>query len=161
VMGPFGKGTQGAFFLKVIGWSGGVQRVIIEHITRIHPSCAPDWPQPDEGVGDYRVIVDGDPQLTITTRADVPAILALLADDGVSRERGFGTVPEADDARIWAAAGSLPLYQRLQLVAARSNLVNAGAFGLATPRYQDIGFRAALKADGKSGRADGKSGRGD
>ena len=34
--------------------------------------CAPDWPQPDEGVGDHRVIVDGDPQLTITIRADVP-----------------------------------------------------------------------------------------
>ena len=72
VMGPFEKGTQGAFFLKVIGWSGGRQRVVIEHITRIHPSCAPHWPQPDQGVGDHRVIVDGDPQLTITTRADVP-----------------------------------------------------------------------------------------
>jgi len=72
VMGPFEKGTQGAFFLKVIGWSGGRQRVVIEHITRIHPSCAPHWPQPDEGVGEHRVIVDGDPQLTITTRADVP-----------------------------------------------------------------------------------------
>ena len=72
VMGEFEKGTQGAFFLKVIGWSGGKQRVVIEHITRIHSSCAPDWPQPDEGVGDHRVIVDGDPQLTITTRADVP-----------------------------------------------------------------------------------------
>jgi hypothetical protein len=46
--------------------------VIIEHITRIHASCAPDWPYPDQGVGDHRVIVDGDPQLTITTRADVP-----------------------------------------------------------------------------------------
>ena len=72
VMGPFEKGTQGAFYLKVIGWSHGKQRVIIEHITRIHPNCAPNWPQPDEGVGDHRVIVDGDPQLTITTRADVP-----------------------------------------------------------------------------------------
>ncbi|PRC41696.1 dihydrodipicolinate reductase [Mycobacterium sp. ITM-2017-0098] len=72
VMGPFDKGTQGAFFLKVIGWSCGKQRVVIEHVTRIHPSCAPDWPRPDEGVGDHRVIVDGDPRLTITTRADVP-----------------------------------------------------------------------------------------
>jgi 2,4-diaminopentanoate dehydrogenase len=71
VLGPFEKGTQGAFFLKVIGWSGGRQRVIIEHITRIHPSCAPHWPQPDQGAGDHRVIVDGDPQLTITTRADL------------------------------------------------------------------------------------------
>ncbi|MFF3602341.1 ABC transporter family substrate-binding protein [Streptomyces sp. NPDC002463] len=45
------------------------------------------------------------------------------------------------DARIWAAAGSIPLYQRPQLVAARADLVNAGAWGLAAPRYQDIGFK--------------------
>ncbi|WP_031078432.1 ABC transporter family substrate-binding protein [Streptomyces sp. NRRL S-118] len=45
------------------------------------------------------------------------------------------------DARIWAAAGSIPLYQRPQLVAARPAVVNAGAFGFATPRYEDIGFQ--------------------
>ncbi|SRX79535.1 NAD(P)H-dependent amine dehydrogenase family protein [Mycolicibacterium parafortuitum] len=72
VLGTFEKGTQGAFWLKVIGWSSGTQRVVIDHITRIHPSCAPHWPQPDQGAGDHRVIVDGDPQLTITTRADAP-----------------------------------------------------------------------------------------
>lgn len=72
VMGTFDKGTQGAFWLKVIGKSGGRERIVIDHITRIHASCAPDWPYPDEGVGDHRVIIDGDPRLTITTRADVP-----------------------------------------------------------------------------------------
>jgi 2,4-diaminopentanoate dehydrogenase len=72
VMGRFEKGTQGAFWLKVIGRAGGRERIVIDHITRIHPSCAPEWPQPDEGVGDHRVIVDGDPQLTIVSRADVP-----------------------------------------------------------------------------------------
>ncbi|MFI2412318.1 ABC transporter family substrate-binding protein [Streptomyces sp. NPDC018947] len=44
------------------------------------------------------------------------------------------------DSRIWAAAGSIPLYQRPQLTAARENLVNAGAFGFATPVYEDMGF---------------------
>ncbi|WP_077800261.1 ABC transporter family substrate-binding protein [Streptomyces sp. JHA26] len=44
------------------------------------------------------------------------------------------------DARIWAAAGSLPLYQRPQLTAVRKNLVNAGAFGFQTPVYEDMGF---------------------
>ncbi|MGK5641124.1 ABC transporter substrate-binding protein [Streptomyces sp. URMC 126] len=44
------------------------------------------------------------------------------------------------DARIWAAAGSIPLYQRPELVASRRALANVGAFGLATPRYQDMGF---------------------
>src|SRR3954452_11686118 len=72
VMGPFEKGTQGAFWLKVIGKSGGRERIVIDHITRIHASCAPDWPYPDEGVGDQRVIVHGDHELTITSRADVP-----------------------------------------------------------------------------------------
>ncbi|MFJ2439232.1 MULTISPECIES: ABC transporter family substrate-binding protein [unclassified Streptomyces] len=45
------------------------------------------------------------------------------------------------DARIWAAAGSIPLYQRPQLVAAKPGLMNAGAFGFAAPRYQDIGYK--------------------
>jgi peptide/nickel transport system substrate-binding protein len=44
------------------------------------------------------------------------------------------------DARIWAAAASLPLYQRPQLVAARKSLANAGAFGFETPVYEDMGF---------------------
>ncbi|MEV5430130.1 ABC transporter family substrate-binding protein [Streptomyces sp. NPDC052701] len=44
------------------------------------------------------------------------------------------------DSRIWAAAGSIPLYQRPQLVAARENLANAGAFGFRTPVYEDMGF---------------------
>lgn len=44
------------------------------------------------------------------------------------------------DSRIWAAAGSIPLYQRPQLVAARKNLANVGAFGFETPVYEDMGF---------------------
>ncbi|MFF7971996.1 ABC transporter substrate-binding protein [Streptomyces sp. NPDC007905] len=44
------------------------------------------------------------------------------------------------DSRIWAAAGSIPLYQRPQLVGARKDLVNAGAFGFQTPVYEDMGF---------------------
>ncbi|MEV6111977.1 ABC transporter family substrate-binding protein [Streptomyces sp. NPDC052109] len=44
------------------------------------------------------------------------------------------------DSRIWAAAGSIPLYQRPQLVATRKNIVNAGAFGFQTPVYEDMGF---------------------
>ncbi|MER6358006.1 ABC transporter family substrate-binding protein [Streptomyces sp. NPDC001634] len=44
------------------------------------------------------------------------------------------------DARIWAAAGSIPLYQRPQLMATRPNLANAGAFGFQTPVYEDMGF---------------------
>ncbi|SEN54107.1 ABC transporter family substrate-binding protein [Actinacidiphila rubida] len=45
------------------------------------------------------------------------------------------------DARIWAAAGSIPLYQRPEVVALRASVANAGAFGFQTPAYQNIGFR--------------------
>ncbi|MFF1478837.1 ABC transporter family substrate-binding protein [Streptomyces sp. NPDC058301] len=50
------------------------------------------------------------------------------------------------DARIWAAAGSIPLYQRPQLVAVKPNVANAGAFGFAAPHFQDIGFKKAESA---------------
>ncbi|APU42009.1 ABC transporter family substrate-binding protein [Streptomyces sp. TN58] len=53
------------------------------------------------------------------------------------------------DARIWAAAGSIPLFQRPELVAVKPSLVNAGAFGLGSPRYQDIGWKKAPKAKEK------------
>ncbi|WP_329116422.1 ABC transporter substrate-binding protein [Streptomyces sp. NBC_01353] len=52
------------------------------------------------------------------------------------------------DARIWAAAGSIPLYQRPQLVATKPEIVNAGAWGFAAPRYQDIGFKKPESANG-------------
>ncbi len=51
VMGPFEKGTQGAFWLKVIGKVGGRERIVIDHITRIHPSCAPGLAAAGSGCG--------------------------------------------------------------------------------------------------------------
>ncbi|MET7734641.1 ABC transporter family substrate-binding protein [Streptomyces sp. NPDC005402] len=56
-------------------------------------------------------------------------------DEGKSR-----SLIRKADARIWAAAGSIPLYQRPQLTAAKKNVVNAGSFGFQTPVYEDMGF---------------------
>ncbi|MFC8230998.1 ABC transporter family substrate-binding protein [Streptomyces sp. NPDC057287] len=56
------------------------------------------------------------------------------------------------DARIWAAAGSIPLYQRPQLVAVDKKLANIGAFGFAAPRYQDIGFTGKEAAGSPANR---------
>ncbi len=108
VMGPFEKGTQGAFWLKVIGWSGGRRRIVIDHITRIHPSCAPDWPQPDQGVGDHRVIVDGDPQLTIVSRADVPGGTRADGGNTTAANRLLG-------ALNWLAEQKPGIYDGLQV----------------------------------------------
>lgn len=60
------------------------------------------------------------------------------------------------DARIWAAAGSIPLYQRPQLAAARAGLANTGAFGFQTPVYEDMGF---LKKGAKGAQQTPTAGR--
>ncbi len=57
-------------------------------------------------------------------------------DDGRRKE-----LMEKADRRIWAVAGSLPLYQRPQLVAVKRDLANVGASGFASPAYQDMGRR--------------------
>jgi hypothetical protein len=108
VMGRFEKGSQGAFWLKVIGWSGGRQRIVVDHVTRIDPACAPHWPQPDEGVGDHRVIVDGDPQLTIVSRADVPGGTRADGGNTTAANRLLGAIE-------WLATQQPGLYDGLEV----------------------------------------------
>ncbi|MFJ3983318.1 ABC transporter family substrate-binding protein [Streptomyces fungicidicus] len=67
-----------------------------------------------------------------------------------------GALIRKADSRIWAAAGSIPLYQRPQLTAARKNLANAGAFGFRTPVYEDMGF-LKKSAQGPTGTPGAKS----
>jgi hypothetical protein len=108
IMGRFEKGTQGALWLKVIGKSGGRERIVIDHITRIHPSCAPDWPQPDQGVGDHRVIVDGDPQLTLVSRADVPGGTRADGGNTTAANRLLGAI-------AWLATQKPAIYDGLDV----------------------------------------------
>ncbi|MFF3395509.1 ABC transporter family substrate-binding protein [Streptomyces sp. NPDC002669] len=67
-------------------------------------------------------------------------------DEGAARD-----LMKQADARIWAAAGSIPLYRRPQLVATDRELLNVGAFGFGTPHYQDIGFKKPQVAKGPGG----------
>jgi peptide/nickel transport system substrate-binding protein len=45
------------------------------------------------------------------------------------------------DQKIWEEGHSVPLYQRPDLVATKSNLVNFGSFGFADTDYTSIGFK--------------------
>ncbi|MEV6342233.1 GNAT family N-acetyltransferase [Actinoplanes sp. NPDC051851] len=54
----------------------------------------------------------------VAARADVPAILGLLADDDITRERGFGIVPEEVDAGVWAAFEAIDEDPRNELIVA-------------------------------------------
>lgn len=64
---------------------------------------------------------------------------------GELNEKAARDLVKQADAHIWATAGSIPLYQRPELVAAKRGVANAGAFGFAAPVYQDIGFLKSAK----------------
>lgn len=79
-MGEFEAGTQGAVRFEVQGIVEGEPRIVIEHVTRIHASCAPDWPTPpDGGDGAHRVIIEGRPRIEVTVEA---------TDEGENRSAG-------------------------------------------------------------------------
>ena len=70
-MGTFEAGTQGAFRFEVQGIIDGTARIVMEHVTRIVPGVAPDWPSPPNGrLGCHRVIIGGRPRLEVTVEAD-------------------------------------------------------------------------------------------
>lgn len=68
-MGEFAAGTQGAIRFEVQGIVGGEPRIVVEHVTRIHASCAPDWPVPPSGDGAHRVIIEGNPRIEVSIEA--------------------------------------------------------------------------------------------
>ncbi|MEU3612898.1 dihydrodipicolinate reductase [Streptomyces sp. NPDC006872] len=79
-MGEFPAGTQGAVRFEVQGVVAGEPRIVIEHVTRIHATCAPDWPAPpDGGAGAHRVIIEGRPRIEVTVEA---------TDEGENRAAG-------------------------------------------------------------------------
>jgi 2,4-diaminopentanoate dehydrogenase len=58
-------GSMGAVRFQVIGKVDGVPRVVLDHVTRTHVDQRPDWPQPPEGGGCYRVEIEGEPVMRI------------------------------------------------------------------------------------------------
>ncbi len=70
-MGLFEQGSQGAFRFEVQGLVKGVPRLVVEHVTRIIPEIAADWPRPPgDRLGCHRVILSGRPRVEVTIEAD-------------------------------------------------------------------------------------------
>jgi 4-hydroxy-tetrahydrodipicolinate reductase len=65
VSGDIEAGTMGAVRFELIGKVDGVPRVVLEHVTRTAEDQVPEWPQPAEGGGGYRVIVTGEPMMQL------------------------------------------------------------------------------------------------
>ncbi|MEU6879568.1 dihydrodipicolinate reductase [Streptomyces sp. NPDC046712] len=107
-MGVFEAGTQGAVRFEVQGIVEGEPRIVIEHVTRIHPSCAPDWPTPPDGTGAHRVIVEGRPRIEVTVEA---------SDEGENRSAGGNAtaVGRLVNAVDWLVDAKPGLYDALDV----------------------------------------------
>ncbi|MGI5169100.1 dihydrodipicolinate reductase [Spirillospora sp. CA-253888] len=107
-MGEFAAGTQGAVRFEVQGVVEGEPRIVIEHVTRIHASCAPDWPVPPDGDGAHRVVIEGRPRIEVTVEA---------TDEGGNRAAGGNAtaVGRLVGAIDWLTAAEPGLYDALDV----------------------------------------------
>ncbi|MEU3011908.1 NAD(P)H-dependent amine dehydrogenase family protein [Nocardia asteroides] len=107
-MGEFEAGTQGAVRFEVQGIVDGEPRIVVEHVTRIHPDCAPDWPTPPDGDGAHRVIIEGSPRIEVSVEA---------TDEGGNRSAGGNAtaVGRLVNAIDWLADAEPGLYDALDV----------------------------------------------
>jgi len=91
-MGTVEAGTCGAIRMKAIGVVDGREAIIVEHVTRLAHSVAPDWPR---GIGDlsYRVVITGSPDIDCT-------LAATLRDPG---RAGIGSMTSGAGAMVATA----------------------------------------------------------
>lgn len=63
--GTIGKGTRAAVRFQIIGNVEGRPAIVIEHVTRLRGDLRPDWAQPAQPGGCYRVEITGEPSYTV------------------------------------------------------------------------------------------------
>jgi 4-hydroxy-tetrahydrodipicolinate reductase len=61
-VGTVRQGTTAGLRFELQGMVGGEPRIVVEHVTRLHPEVAPDWPNSQTG-DSYRILIDGSPSI--------------------------------------------------------------------------------------------------
>ena len=59
--GHIDEGTTAAMRFEVRGMKDGDVAVVLEHVTRLRDDLCPDWPQPAQPGGSYRIEITGEP----------------------------------------------------------------------------------------------------
>ncbi|MEY9963280.1 peptide/nickel transport system substrate-binding protein [Streptacidiphilus sp. MAP12-16] len=121
--------STGDFDLALFSWPASRYPVADERPLFAKPQVGPDGS-----------LINGQ-NLADTGTDEVDRLLA-DASTALNPKDAARLISEAD-TRIWQEAPSLPLFQQPELVAVRDDVGNAGAFGFATPRFQDLGFTHA------------------
>ena len=63
--GHIAEGTTAAIRFEVRGMKDGEVAVVLEHVTRLRVDLCPDWPQPAQPGGSYRIEITGEPSYTV------------------------------------------------------------------------------------------------
>ncbi|MEH3140277.1 MAG: diacylglycerol kinase [Mycobacterium kyogaense] len=63
--GHIAEGTTAAMRFEVRGMKDGEVAVVLEHVTRLRDNLCPDWPQPAQPGGSYRIEITGEPSYTV------------------------------------------------------------------------------------------------
>jgi hypothetical protein len=63
--GHIAKGTAAALRFEVRGMKDGKVPVVLEHVTRLRNDLHPDWPQPAQQGGSYRIEITGEPSYAV------------------------------------------------------------------------------------------------
>ncbi|WP_197378547.1 NAD(P)H-dependent amine dehydrogenase family protein [Mycolicibacterium mengxianglii] len=63
--GHIPEGGAAALRFEVRGMVDGNAAVVVEHVTRLREDMCPDWPQPAQSGGSYRIEITGEPSYTI------------------------------------------------------------------------------------------------
>jgi len=63
--GHIAKGSAAALRFEVRGMKDGKVAVVLEHVTRVRDDLRPDWPQPAQEGGSYRIEITGEPSYTV------------------------------------------------------------------------------------------------
>lgn len=64
-VGTIPKGTTAALRFEVRGMVDGHPAVVLEHVTRLRDDLCPDWPQPAQEGGSYRIEITGEPSYAL------------------------------------------------------------------------------------------------
>ena len=97
-VGTIKKGTVAAVRFLIEGMVGGKPVIVVEHITRLRGDLRPDWAQPAQEGGSYRVEITGEPSYVMdicpTSRNGDHNYAAILAAAG----RIVNAIPDVVDA---------------------------------------------------------------
>ena len=108
-MGLFAAGTQGGLRFEVQGLVGGRVVLVVEHVTRIHPSVAPDWPSPpDGGAGAHTVVIEGEPRVVVSVEATAEGGNRAAGGNATAAARLVNAIP-------WLRAAAPGLYDALDV----------------------------------------------